>query len=182
MLTAASGPIAEAQRLAAQAWGADASYLLVNGTTVGIQAAVMDTCPPGTALVMPRNAHLSAFNACVLAGCTPVYAEPCCDPRLGVAHHVTPAAVGQACEQARCGDALRPGLPIGAVLVVSPTYFGVTSDIERELRRARRAARESCRLLWLAQQARMRRTQRPPARTPPCLQALRRSATGLASP
>lgn len=124
MLSAASGPIQAAQQAAAEVWGAQASWFLVNGSTCGIHAAVMATCGPGQALILPRNAHLSAFNACVLAGCTPVYAQPCCDPQLGIAHHVTPAAL-----QAAFAAAAERGLRVGAVLVVSPTYFGVVADV-----------------------------------------------------
>ena len=124
MLSAASGPIQAAQQAAAQTWGAQASWFLVNGTTCGIHAAVMATCGAGQALILPRNAHLSAFNACVLAGCTPVYAQPCCDPQLGIAHHVTPAAL-----QAAFEAAAERGLSVGAALVVSPTYFGVVADV-----------------------------------------------------
>ncbi|PRW59023.1 arginine decarboxylase [Chlorella sorokiniana] len=124
VLSAASGPIQAAQQAAAEAWGAQASWFLVNGTTGGIHVAVMATCGPGQALILPRNAHLSAFNACVLAGCTPVYAQPCCDPQLGVAHHVTPTAL-----QAAFETAAGRGLRVGAALVVSPTYFGVVADV-----------------------------------------------------
>jgi arginine/lysine/ornithine decarboxylase len=113
-----------AQRLAAATWGADATWLLVNGTTVGIHAAVMATCGPGDALILPRNAHLSAFNAMVLAGCTPIYVEPCMDARLGIAHSIEPRALQSAFEEA----AVR-GLRVGAALVVAPTYFGVVGDI-----------------------------------------------------
>lgn len=124
VLSAASGPIQAAQQAAAEAWGAQASWFLVNGSTCGIHAAVMATCGPGQALILPRNAHLSAFNACVLAGCTPVYAQPCCDPHLGIAHHVTPTAL-----QAAFAAAAERGLRVGAALVVSPTYFGVVADV-----------------------------------------------------
>lgn len=124
ILSSPSGPILAAQQLAAAAWGADATWFLVNGTTAGIHAAVMATCGPGDALLLARNAHLSAFNAMVLAGCTPVYAQPCCDAHLGIAHHVAPAALEAAFEAAA-----RQELRVGAALVVSPTYFGVLSDI-----------------------------------------------------
>ena len=124
VLSTPSGPIAAAQAAAAATWGADASWMLVNGTTGGIHAAVMATCGPGTALLLPRNAHLSAFNACVLAGCTPVWVQPCYDVSLGVAHHVTPAALAAGFEAAAAA-----GLRVGAALLVSPTYFGVLSDV-----------------------------------------------------
>lgn len=124
VLSAANGPIAAAQHAAAGAWGADASFFLVNGTTGGIHAAVLATCGPGDALILARNTHLSAFNAMVLAGCTPVYAQPTYDPQLGIAHQLTPAALAAA-----FAGATAAGLRVGAALVVSPTYFGVLSDI-----------------------------------------------------
>jgi arginine/lysine/ornithine decarboxylase len=124
ILSTPSGPILAAQRLAAQAWGADSTWFLVNGSTGGIHAAVMACCGPSDALIVARNAHLSAHNAMVLAGCTPVYVQPCCDKGLGIAHHVSPAALEAAFE-----DAQQQGLRVAAALVVSPTYFGVMSDI-----------------------------------------------------
>lgn len=124
VLSTPSGPIAAAQRAAAAAWGADATWLLVNGTTAGIHAAVLATCGPGDALVLARNAHLSALNAMVLAGCTPVWAQPSLDPDLGVAHALTPRALEAAFRQAAAR-----GLRVRAALVVSPTYFGVLSDV-----------------------------------------------------
>ncbi|KAL4448024.1 hypothetical protein ABPG75_005243 [Micractinium tetrahymenae] len=124
VLSTPSGPIAAAQRAAAATWGADATWFLVNGTTVGIHAAVLATCGPGEALVVARNAHLSAFNAMVLAGCTPVWAQPTLDPDLGLAHAVTHWAL-----EAAFREAAARGLRVGAALVVSPTYFGVLSDV-----------------------------------------------------
>lgn len=123
-LSSPDGPILEAQRLAAEAWGAGATWFLVNGSTVGIHAAVMATCIGGQndALILARNAHLSAFNAAALAGCTPVYAAPV--TTCGLAHHVTPNELERA-----FADAHARGLCPRAAVVVSPTYYGVISDI-----------------------------------------------------
>ena len=123
-LSAPSGAIAAAQAAAASAFGADATFLLVNGTTVGIHAAVMAACSPGDALIVARNCHLCAFSACVLAGCHPVWVDPVVDPRLGVAHGVTPEGLQQGITAA-----IAAGRRVGAALVVSPTYFGACSDI-----------------------------------------------------
>ena len=75
-LSAPTGPIKEAQELAARAFGADMTWFLVNGTTVGIQAAVMATCTPGDTLILARNCHLAAFSGMVLTGCQPYYVQP----------------------------------------------------------------------------------------------------------
>jgi arginine decarboxylase len=40
----------------------------VNGTTAGIQAAVLSACGPGDTLIAARNCHLSAVSAMALAG------------------------------------------------------------------------------------------------------------------
>ena len=130
-LSAPSGAIAAAQAAAASAFGADATFLLVNGTTVGIQAAVMAACSPGDALIIARNCHLCAFSACVLAGCHPVWVDPVVDARLGVAHGVTPQGL-----QRGIAAAAAAGLRVGAALVVSPTYFGACSDITGACMRA----------------------------------------------
>jgi len=58
------------------------------------------------------------------AGCDTWYVQPHCDEQLGVAHGVHPSSVQQALDAA-CSAGKR----VTAVLVVSPTYFGVCSDI-----------------------------------------------------
>lgn len=67
-LSSPSGVIAEAQRLAAVAFGADNTWFLVNGCTVGVLAAVLSCAGPGDTLMVARNCHLSAFSAMVLSG------------------------------------------------------------------------------------------------------------------
>lgn len=129
-LSSPEGPILEAQRLAADAWGADQSWFLVNGSTVGIHAAVMATClmsrdsSSRSTLIMARNSHLSGYNAVALAGCNVRYVYP--HIACGLAHHVTADSIEKA-----IGDTLNEGLIPKAVLIVSPTYFGIMSDIER---------------------------------------------------
>lgn len=124
-LSAPGGPIKRAQELAARASGADHTFFLVNGSTVGIHAAVLATCKPGDALIMARNCHLCAFSAAVLAGAYPIYALPEFDSQLGIAHGVSPQLLRREFDRAA-----RKGLNVGAVLVVSPTYYGITSDIK----------------------------------------------------
>ncbi|DBB03667.1 TPA: hypothetical protein ACH3X3_010994 [Trebouxia sp. C0006] len=123
-LASPTSVIQQAQQLAATAFGADQTWFLVNGTSVGIHAAVMATCGPGDCLVLARNCHQSAFAAAVFAGCDTWYVQPHCDEQLGVAHGVHPSSLQQALDAARSA-----GKCVTAVLVVSPTYFGVCSDI-----------------------------------------------------
>jgi len=120
-----SGVIEEAMKLASRLWESEYTWFLVNGATVGVQACVMAACHRGKqdCIVMARNAHMSAHNAIALAGCTPVYISPYCSN--GMAHHVQPEALEEGFM-----EAIRRGLTPRAALVVSPTYFGVRSDIE----------------------------------------------------
>ena len=75
--------IKEAEELAADAFGADAAFLIVGGTTAAVQAMVMSVCKAGDSMIIPRNVHKSAINAMILCGITPVYVDPGmgCAPR-----------------------------------------------------------------------------------------------------
>jgi arginine decarboxylase len=124
VLSTPTGPIAEAQQLAAATWGADATWFLINGSTAGIHAAVLATCSAGDALILGRNAHISAYNAVVLAGCRPVYVQPRQNTVFQTADEVTPDALQQTFDMAQ-----QQGITVKAAFIVSPTYFGVCSDI-----------------------------------------------------
>ena len=54
--------------MTAEIFGADASFYLINGTTVGIHASLLGLCPPESICLMARNAHQSAYHALQLAG------------------------------------------------------------------------------------------------------------------
>jgi arginine/lysine/ornithine decarboxylase len=122
-----TGVIAAAQQAAAATFGAHHTWLLVNGCSAGIHAAVMATTRPGQALLLARNCHLSAFAACVLAGCQPVWLQPEADALHGVAHCVTPQELAAGFAAAR-----QQGLAVAAVLVVSPTYYGAVAHVQGE--------------------------------------------------
>lgn len=67
-LASPTGAIYDAQHLAAKAFGAEQSWFLVNGTSVGIHAAVLATCAPSKCIVLARNCHQSAIAATMFAG------------------------------------------------------------------------------------------------------------------
>lgn len=115
-----SGPIREAQALAAEAFGADETFFLVNGSTVGNQALVMAACPPGGKLLLSRASHQSVLAGLVLSGGIPVFLEPEWEPTLGIPIGITPETVQNAFLE-------HPDL--AAVHLTSPTYWGVASDL-----------------------------------------------------
>ncbi|NEP58643.1 MAG: aminotransferase class I/II-fold pyridoxal phosphate-dependent enzyme [Symploca sp. SIO2G7] len=120
-LFAPTGVIQEAQQLAAEAFGAEKTWFLVNGSTVGVMAAILATCGTGDKIILPRNIHQCAIAGLVLSGAVPVFVNPEYDPGAYLAHSVTPAAVKGALEQ-------HPDTK--AVMIVYPTYQGVCGDIE----------------------------------------------------
>ena len=76
-----SGPIREAQELAAQLFGADVTRFLVNGTTCGLESLMLALAGPGDEVIVPRNAHQSVLSGLVLSGAKPVWILPDLDPR-----------------------------------------------------------------------------------------------------
>jgi arginine decarboxylase len=113
-------PFAEAQRLAAEAWGARRTWFLVNGASQGNHVALLTLAHLGDQVVLQRNAHSSTVDALVLSGLRPTFASPELDPELHVGHCLTPDAL----------DAALSATPdaVGAA-VVSPTYFGAIGDV-----------------------------------------------------
>lgn len=114
------GVIAQAQDLAAQAFGAVRSFFLVNGTTQGLHALIMAAGQPGEKVIMPRNIHRSVIGGMVLGGLDPVFVVPSVVPDFNF-----PAGV----PADRFGQALEGNPDACAVLCVHPTYHGVVGDL-----------------------------------------------------
>ncbi len=113
-------PFAEAQRLAAEAWGARRTWFLVNGASQGNHVALLTLAHAGDRVVLQRNAHSSTIDALVLSGLRPTFAAPELDPELHIAHCLRPETLDAALAET-------PGA-VGAA-VVSPTYFGAVADV-----------------------------------------------------
>ncbi len=114
--------IKEAQELAADAFGAENAFFIVNGATGAVQAMIMSVCKRGDKIILPRNVHRSAINALVVCGAIPVYVNPGVNGELGIPLGMTPEDVELAI--VRNPDAK-------AVLVNNPTYYGICSDLRR---------------------------------------------------
>ncbi|WP_017655679.1 aminotransferase class I/II-fold pyridoxal phosphate-dependent enzyme [Fortiea contorta] len=119
-LFAPQGVIQAAQQLAAQVFGAKQTWFLVNGSTCGIEAAILATCGVGDKIILPRNVHSSAIAGLILSGAIPIFIHPEYDSVLDIAHSVTPEAVKSALEK-------HPDAK--AVLIVYPTYYGICGDL-----------------------------------------------------
>jgi lysine decarboxylase len=113
-------PFDQAQRLAAEAWGAARTWFLVSGASQGNVAAGLALAHYGDAVVLQRNGHSSTIDALVLSGLRPTFVSPEIDEELGIAHCITPESLERALSET-------PGA-VGA-WIVSPTYFGSAADV-----------------------------------------------------
>ncbi len=112
--------IAQAEALAAEAWGSDHAFFLVNGSTVGNLAAVLSVVAEGETAIVGRDAHQSVWHALALARARVIA--------------VTPARAGSLLGAVRAADleATMDAHPEAvAVVLTSPTYYGVVADLPR---------------------------------------------------
>ncbi len=118
-----TGVIKEAQELAAKAYGADRSFFLLNGTTVGNHAMIMTVCNPGDGILAARNCHKSVLAGAILAGARTQFIYPVMDAALMMSMNVTFDSVRQAVESA--------APEIKVLVITSPNYYGICADLER---------------------------------------------------
>lgn len=114
-------PYERAELLAAQAYGARRSWFLTNGATQGNHALCLALAPLGARVVAQRNSHASVVDGLVLSGGVPAFVAAEYDPDVGMTHGVTPQALAAALAAA-------PGAR--AAFIVSPTYYGMSADVE----------------------------------------------------
>lgn len=107
--------LCEAQKHAAEIYKTKHTYFLTNGSTSGIIASVLACTNKGDKVLIWRNAHPSHENAVKLAGCVPVYYEIPIIKEWGIPAKTTPDLIDTE--------------GIKAVIVTSPTYEGIVSNI-----------------------------------------------------
>jgi arginine decarboxylase len=113
------GPILEAERLIADAWGVGQSFILVQGSTSGNITVALSALRPDEPVLIARNAHKSVLAGLVQVGARPVWLEPRWDDRFGVAHGIDADVVERAFRDSGAK----------ALWVLHPTYYGTTGDI-----------------------------------------------------
>jgi lysine decarboxylase len=112
-------PYEQAERLAAEAYGAARSWFLTNGATQGNHALCLALARERDVIVQ-RNSHASIVDGLVLSGGRPHFALPDYEAELAMALCVTPDALA---------DALRDAPAVRAAFIVSPTYYGASASI-----------------------------------------------------
>lgn len=119
---APEGIIKKAFERASDIYGSHKSYYLVNGSSCGLLAAISAVCKRGESILVARNSHKSVYNALRLLQVKPVYIMPEWNKELDMFGGVSVDAVKKA---------IKHHPEIKAILIVSPTYEGVVSDVEK---------------------------------------------------
>lgn len=111
----------QAEDLAAEAVGADETYFSTNGSSLSAHVAILTVANEGEKILVSRNAHKSMVAAMVMADVNPVFLQPAFDEELDMEHGVTPEHLE---------DMLTRNPDAKGVFIVSPTYYGVVSDVK----------------------------------------------------
>ena len=117
----ATGPIKEAQELAAEAFGAQKTFFLLNGSTAGNLALAMGLTKKGEKIIVNRNCHRSILTGMIMSGAEPIWLIPKKLEEWGIWGCVTPESVE---------EMLKNNPKAGMVWITNPTYEGVVSDIK----------------------------------------------------
>lgn len=115
----AGGLIREAEERAAKLYGADRSYYLVNGSTCGLLAAICAAARRGDKVLAARNCHKAVYHAVSMQGLSVEFLYPAIT-RGDLQGQITAAQVG---------EALTKHPDIAVVILTSPTYEGIVSDV-----------------------------------------------------
>ena len=113
--------IKAAEKLAAELWHAGDALFMVNGTSSAIQAMILATLKPNDLVFVPRNSHRSVTAGLILSGAIPIFLPVEFSAELKVPLNVTVKTIKSAIKkfpQAR------------ALILTSPNYYGISSDIE----------------------------------------------------
>lgn len=103
-------------------YGSKQTFILTNGSSSGILAAMLSVLKDNDRVIIARNCHISVTNGLILTGAVPAWILPEYDKKWGVFNAISPDSVKKAIEN-------NPDAK--AVILTSPTYEGIFSDIEK---------------------------------------------------
>jgi arginine decarboxylase len=115
-----TGCVRDAQALAADLFGAGATFYLTAGSTLGVATSLLAAVPPGGTVVLPRNIHRSVVAGLVLSGALPRFVQHDVLAECG-ALGVSAAAVAKSLDEEP-----KPA----AVLLTRPSYYGLARELK----------------------------------------------------
>lgn len=116
----AEGILLDAQRRAADLYHSEETHYLINGSTAGILSAISGCVSFGGKILLARNSHKSAYHAVMLKGLQAEYLYPQSLNEMGINGPISPEDVE---------NILKKDSDIQAVMITSPTYDGIVSDV-----------------------------------------------------
>ena len=114
------GVIAEAQAIAAKAFGARRTFFATNGTSTANKVIFQTLLAPGEKLLLDRNCHKSVHHGVVLSGAHPVYLNSSVNRRFGLYGPVPKKSILEAIESHPDAQAL---------ILTSCTYDGLRYEL-----------------------------------------------------
>ena len=117
----ATGPIKEAQELAAEAFGAKKTFFLLNGSTAGNLALAMALTKKGQKIIVNRNCHRSILTGLMISGAEPIWVCP---------EKIENWSVWGNINAGKIEELLENNKDVSMVWITNPTYEGVVSDIK----------------------------------------------------
>lgn len=115
------GILKEAQDFAAELYQSEETAFIVNGSTAGLLSAIAGICSDGGEILVARNCHKAVYHAIELHHLKPYYVYPLINTKYGINEGVYPQDVENMW-------ITHPN--IQAIVITSPTYDGVVSDIQ----------------------------------------------------
>lgn len=115
-----TGVLLKSEQRAAEIFGAVRTFFMVGGSTSGLEAAILTVVGQGQKVIVDRTCHKAVVSALILAGAEPVFVEPEFDFERGIYLNLSPESVVKA---------LKKHSDAAAVILTSPSYMGVCSDI-----------------------------------------------------
>ena len=144
------GILKESMKWASSLYGSDHTWYLVNGSTCGLLSAISAAVPHRGKILVSRNCHKAVYHGIYLNHLEAVYVYPQPVPGLGIQGGILPEDVENALQKSiiekkkqadrktekdsggdREENQNRIQTDIQAVMIVSPTYDGVCSDVRR---------------------------------------------------
>ena len=120
-LNPATGPIKQAQELAAEAFGARKTFFLLNGSTIGNLAIAMGLTKAGQKVIVNRNCHRSILTGLIISGADPLWVVPEKLDNWGLWGNIKVEDIEKL---------LKENNDVSAVWITNPTYEGVVSDVK----------------------------------------------------
>ena len=117
----ATGMIKDIEEKAKRLYGSKRCFLLVNGSTCGILAGIRAMTKYGDKVLVARNSHKSVYNAIEINNLNPIYLLPKID-KYGIDKNIDINDIKEKLEKNK---------DIKLVIITSPTYEGVISDIKK---------------------------------------------------